>query len=289
MLDKIHAACVKAMPKDRVYRIGDVLLLRGGCVPIYKQILSKFPKSVDLWLNDPPYGITRISWDSVIPLTDYWDMTSIVKDDAAIVVFGSQPFTSTVVASNMKQFRHAEVWDKGKCGSPGLAKYRPMKVHEDVLVFSRKPHRYFPQMGKGKPFGRVGSSKVKAKREVDNHGYGFKMRIRFNPGTRYPTSILKFSRNFSAQQQVHPTQKPTTLLEWSIKSYSRPGEIVLDVTAGSGSTGAAAISTGRKAILIERDPYYFELQKAWLKRHARGLPFDAQSYRKKNPPPKEQK
>lgn len=288
MLDKIHAACSKVMPKDRVHRIGDVLLLRGSCLTIYKQVLSRFPGSIDLWVNDPPYGTTNISWDFVIPLTDYWAMTSLVKDDAAMVVFGSQPFTSTVVSSNIKQFRHAEVWDKGKCGSPGLAKYRPMKVHEDILVFSRKPHRYFPQMEKGKPFGRLGSKdKVRNKRQVNTHGYGFKLRPTFNVGTRYPTSILKFSRNFSAQQQVHPTQKPTTLLEWLLKSYSQPGELVIDITSGSGSLGAAAISTGRKAILIERNSYYFELQKEWLKRHARGLPFDAQSYRKKNPHPQE--
>lgn len=282
--DRIHDFCLSLLPEDRVRRHKNVLLLRGDCTKIMSRLAEPFSNTCHLWLNDPPYGTTLCAWDSVIPMPDYWKMTRVMRKDAAMVVFGSQPFTSTVVVSNIKQHRHTEVWNKGKCGSPGLAKYRPMKVHEDVMVFSRKTHRYFPQMEEGAPYTckpRLGKARV------NNHKMflGNRYKGLVNEGTRYPKSILNFSRDFSAQQQIHPTQKPVPLLEWLIRSYSQEGEIVVDVTAGSGSTGIAAHRTGRCAILIERDPYYWKVANTWLKYETRGVDWNPAKFRKENPPP----
>lgn len=172
------------------------------------------------------------------------------------MLFGSQPFTSALIMSNPKWFKYELIWDKNKCGSPGLAKYRPMKVHENICVFSPAKTVYNPQMVSGDPYERNPPKKIRC----NNHGYGFSnTKTIKNNGTRYPKSILKISRDFSAQQQIHPTQKPVPLLEWLVKTYTNENDIVLDNTMGSGSTGVASVNLNRKFVGIELDTVYFKI------------------------------
>lgn len=220
--------------------------------------------SVDMVCVDPPYGTTSIKWDEILPFDKLWDeYKRIVKPKGMIVIFGSQPFTSMVVASNPKWFRHELIWHKNKCGSPGLAKHRPMKVHENVLVFSQQSGgTYNPIMEAGEPYKRQSKKEEGYTSRVNDHGYGLKPMKGFeNKGTRYPKSVVFASRNFSAQQQVHPTQKPTNILHWLIQTFSNEEDTILDNTMGSGSCGVAAIECNRKFIGVEQDKNHFATSK----------------------------
>lgn len=158
-----------------------------------------------------------------------------------------------------KMYKYDWVWNKNKCGSPGLAKYRPLKIHETISVFCKGVENYYPQMEKGKPYFRKKSGKSRE----NNMGYGFANSTKDikNNGTRYPKSIINISRDFSAQQQIHPTQKPVTLMEYLIKTYTNENDLVLDFTMGSGTTGVACKNLHRKFIGIELDKSYYEIAK----------------------------
>lgn len=234
-------------------------LIHGDCLEEMKKIEDQ---SIDLLIVDPPYGTTAIDWDKIIPFKSLWqEFDRIVKPKANIVVFGSQPFTSMLIVSKIDWFRYELVWNKNKCGSPGLAKKRPMKVHENIVVFSKNPGGiYNPQMEEGEPYKRTSKNPEGYVGKSNNHKYGLKPRKSFeNEGTRYPKSIINISRDFSAQQQVHPTQKPVPLLEWLIKTYSNEGDLVLDNCMGSGTTGVAAINLNRNFIGIEKEKEYFDI------------------------------
>ena len=240
------------------------ILLNGDCLELMKQIPDN---KIDMVLCDLPYGTTSIAWDTVIPFDQLWEQYNrIVKPKGNIVLFGSQPFTSLLVASNLKGFRQSLVWNKNKCGSPGLAKKRIMKVHEDILLFSKEPGgTYNPRMEVGEPYSRKSKNPEGYVGRKNDHGYGLKPRTEFtNEGTRYPKSIINISRDFSAQQQVHPTQKPVPLGEYLIKTYSNEGEIVLDNCMGVGSFGIAAVNVGRRFIGMDLDKSYFEIAKERL-------------------------
>lgn len=232
-------------------------LHHGDCLDVLWQLPAG---SADLILADLPYGTTDIKWDTVIPLGELWDAYAhVLKPTGCVVLFGSQPFTSTLVMSGRNWFKYELIWDKNKCGSPGLAKIRPMKTHENILVFAPGKTTYNPQMTTGEPYKRAPAKRVRC----NNHGYGFSGHTGIeNTGTRYPKSVLAISRDFSAQQQVHPTQKPVPLLEWLVATYSNTGDVVLDNTMGSGSTGAAAVALGRHFIGIEKEAEYFEIATA---------------------------
>lgn len=226
--------------------------------------------SIDMVLCDPPYGTTSIKWDSVIPFGEVWEeLNRITKEGSNIIFFGSQPFTSKLICSKEKWFKYELVWNKNKCGSPGLAKIRPLKVHENIIVFTKdgKRAKYNPIMETGDPYERNCSTEDGYGSGRNTHGYGFgdkeknKVMRLSNSGTRYPKSILHASRNFSAQQTVHPTQKPTNILNWLVMTYSDPGDVVLDFTMGSGSTGVSCKMTGRKFVGIEKDENYFNVAK----------------------------
>lgn len=221
--------------------------------------------SVDLILCDPPYGTTSIDWDNVIDFDEMWKCYErILKPKGIVVLFGSQPFSAMLICSKLNWFRYELVWNKNKCGSPGLAKIRPMKTHENILVFSKKTGTlYNPQMEVGEPYKRESKNPEGYIGKSNNHKYGLKPKKAFeNTGTRYPKSILNISRDFSAQQQLHPTQKPVPLLEWLIKTYTNEGDLVLDNCMGSGSTGVACCNTNRNFIGIELDEKYFEISKS---------------------------
>lgn len=238
-----------------------VNLYNDDCLNVLKTLPDE---SVDLVLTDPPYGTTAIQWDKVLDFNKMWDeLDRVVKPKSNIILFASQPFTSLLVTTKLDWFRYELVWNKNKCGSPGLAKKRPQKVHENILLFSKESGGlYNPIMEEGDPYKRFNADGYGSGKNT--HGYGFgknKSTGSSNSGTRYPKSILHGSRNFSAQQTVHPTQKPTNVLNWLIMTYSNQNDVVLDFTMGSGSTGVSSKLTGRSFVGIEKDKDYFEIAK----------------------------
>ena len=237
-------------------------LYNDSCFDVFPKLSDH---SVDMVCVDPPYGTTSIEWDKVLDFDQMWkELDRIIKPNGNILVFGSQPFSSLVICSNMKSFRYELIWNKNKCGSPGLAKRRPQKVHENIMVFYKETKNvtYNPIMEKGDPYERKSKNPEGYGTGKNTHGYGFgktKMMENNNSGTRYPKSILHASRNFSAQQTVHPTQKPTNLLNWLIMTYSNVGDTVMDFTMGSGSCGVSAKLTGRNFIGIELEKEYYDI------------------------------
>ena len=235
------------------------MIINGDCLVEMDKLSTD---SIDLVVCDPPYGITSIKWDQVLDFNILWSIYGrIVKPKGNIILFGSQPFTSLLITSKLDWFRYELIWNKNKCGSPGLAKRRPMKVHENIMIFSQEPGGlYNPIMEEGEPYSRKSKDSSGYVGRKNDHGYGLKPRTEFtNIGTRYPKSIRNVSRDFSAQQQVHPTQKPVSICEWLINTYSNPNDVVLDNCMGSGTTGIACKNTGRQFIGIEKDPDYFKL------------------------------
>ena len=238
-----------------------ITLLKGDCLELMKDLPDN---SIDMVCCDPPYATTSIEWDKLLDFDAMWEQYGrIVKPKGVIVLFGSQPFSAQLICSKLKWFRYELVWNKNKCGSPGLAKHRPMKTHENVLIFYKESGgTYNPQMEKGEPYKRQSKNPEGYVGRKNDHGYGMKPRKGFeNTGTRYPKSILNISRDFSAQQQVHPTQKPVPLCEWLVKTYSNEDEVVLDNCMGSGSTGVACVNTNRQFIGMEMNDEYFEICK----------------------------
>lgn len=222
---------------------------------------------VDMILTDPPYGTTACKWDSIIPFEEMWNRTNLLtNENSPILLFGSQPFTAELIHSNIKNYKHSWVWDKELCGAFALAKKRPMVVTEDIVVFSNnkgKKVNYYPIMVKAekkniRPINN-GSSSSEATPVASGVA---KSDINYNPKMRYPKNIIKYSKyNKECNQlnRVHPTQKPVELLEYLINTYTKEGDVVLDFTMGSGSTGVACINTNRKFIGIELDEKYFEI------------------------------
>jgi len=224
--------------------------------------------SIDLVICDPPYGTTSIKWDEMLDFEKMWECyQKVVKPKGVIVLFGSQPFSSQLICSKLDWFRYELVWNKNKCGSPGLAKKRPMKVHENILVFYKETGgTYNPQMEEGEPYARKSSNPEGYVGRKNDHGYGLKPVKEFtNTGTRYPKSILNISRDFSAQQQVHPTQKPVPLMKWLVSTYSNEGDTVLDNCMGSGPVGVAAKLLNRNFVGIESNEEYFQVAKSRIK------------------------
>ena len=226
-------------------------LMKGDCLERMKEIESG---SVDLILTDPPYGTTACKWDSVVDLPLMWEqLKRIIKPNGAVVMTASQPFTTTLIASNMKDFRYCLVWEKTIATNFMLLKMQPGKKHEDVAVFYLKQPTYHPQMTTGEPY-----SDKPRKRTVGVHGDAVTMKKPIeNSGTRYPSSVMKFSNGNNGN--VHPTQKPVALMEYLIKTYTNENETVLDFTMGSGTTGVACVNTNRKFIGIEMDDHYFDI------------------------------
>lgn len=240
-----------------------IQLLQGDCFERMKEIPDK---SIDAIITDPPYGTTACKWDSVIPFEPMWEqLKRIIKPNGAIVLFGSQPFTSALIMSNVKMFKYCWVWEKDNATNFLSSKYQPMKKHEDIIVFSQMAitystkgnMKYYPQMESGKAYTQK-SGKQKTEKHNAIARSKIEQIITQNSGTRFPCTILKFSRDKS---KIHPTQKPVALMEYLIKTYTNEGETVLDFTAGSGTTGIAALNTNRNAILIEREPEYCEIIK----------------------------
>jgi len=230
-------------------------LIHGDCLEKMKDIPDK---SIDMILCDLPYGTTSCKWDVVIPFEPLWaQYKRIIKDRGAIVLFGSEPFSSYLRMSNIKQYKYDWIWDKKKGGNIMNLKQQPYKVHEIISVFAGG--NYYPIMTEQKP--RTGKTYSAGEANGINH-YGDLRHY----DKKFPKSILEIS-NANQKGKVHPTQKPVALLEYLIKTYTLEGETVLDNCMGSGSTGIACINTKRNFIGIEKDDKYFEIAKKRIEEH----------------------
>ena len=238
----------------------NISLINGECLDEMGKLINQGIK-VDMILCDLPYGSTACKWDNIIPFDKLWqNYERIIKENGAIVLFGTQPFTSSLIMSNIKRFKHEIIWHKSKSGSGFTAKYRPIAKHESILVFGKGKIKYNPQMVEGTPYRRVHKVNENC---INNHKYGFNIResITENKGERYPESVQYFPQKWRRQDQLHPTQKPVELCEWLIKSYSNEGDLILDNSMGSGSTGVACINLNRDFIGIELDEKYYNIAK----------------------------
>jgi DNA modification methylase len=230
-----------------------VQLFCGDCLEIMPKLADK---SIDAVICDPPYGTTSAKWDFIIPLESMWaELIRLSAKQSPILLFCSQPFTSDLIVSNKKMYRHSWIWNKKQSGSFFNAKFGPLRITEDIAVFSEEKPSYYPIMTKGKMRMKGG-----AKEPCKTASNGLMSYSTFN-NEYYPTNILEFPNCSNKQDNVHPTQKPVELMEYLIKTYTREGETVLDFTCGSGSTGVAAVNLGRSFIGIEKDPQYFEIAK----------------------------
>lgn len=218
-------------------------------------------QSIDMILCDPPYGTTACKWDSVIPFDPMWaELKRVIKANGAIVLHGSQPFTSALIMSNIKMFKYCWVWEKSVAFGFVHAKNQPMKKHEDIMVFSAAPMGHKSLLGNKRmefyPYDAVfkGNEAVVGKKPNSLGQRPNQDGNKYRPMTGFPTSVLKYKND----KGLHPTQKPVALSEHLIKTYTNSTETVLDFTMGSGTTGAACINTDRKFIGIELDKTYFD-------------------------------
>mgnify|MGYP001949169703 CR=1 FL=1 len=225
-------------------------LIKGECIEVMKTIQDN---SIDAIITDPPYGTTACKWDSVIAFEPMWEqLNRIIKPNGAIVLFGSEPFSSALRMSNIKNYKYDWIWNKKKAGNFRAVKSMPLMDYEKISVFNHSRENYNPQMTIGK--------------ERKKGGYYSKHEQALNSGTKakvnnlyYPKGIIEFSKANNKDSKLHPTQKPIALMEYLIKTYTNEGETVLDFTMGSGSTGVAAKNTNRNFIGIELDDNYFNI------------------------------
>ena len=225
----------------------------GDCLEVMKTIPNN---SIDAIITDPPYGTTACKWDSVIDFKLMWEqLHRIIKPNGAIVLFGSEPFSSALRMSNIKNYKYDIIWDKNQSGNPLLAKKQVMKSHEIISLFYKKQCTYNPQMEeRGKPRHKG------TKQKLNENSFLGSVTIdtrSFN-NLYYPKSVLKIS-NANKKGKVHPTQKPLPLMEWLIKTYTNENETVLDFTMGSGTTMLACKNLNRNGIGIEKDEDYFKI------------------------------
>lgn len=238
-------------------------LYNEDCLKCMKNIPDK---SIDLILCDLPYGITACSWDSVIPLNELWEQYKrVLKVNGVAVLFGNQPFTTSLISSNIKDFNHIWYWKKNNVTGGLFAKIQPMRCIEDICVFvcNRKSRYTYNPQGvrlRDKPRIKNNNGKSRVYRELP--------KIHKQIYTGYPKNLLEIRNvNPSGKGRYHPTQKPVELLEYLIKTYSNEGEMVLDNCMGSGSTGVACLNTNRNFIGIELDKKYFDIACTRLGEH----------------------
>ena len=226
----------------------------GDCLEVMKTIESN---SIDAIITDPPYGTTACKWDSVIDFDLMWEqLNRIIKPNGAIVLFGSEPFSSALRMSNIKDYKYDWIWEKSIAGNPMLAKRQPLRVSENISVFYKKQCRYNRQMTEAK-------GKIRDRRKENHHGSTSEGTVisvsksgyadDYNPNLRSPKNILKYK----SIRGEHPTQKPLLLMEYLISTYTNENENVLDFTMGSGTTMLACKNLNRNAIGIEKDPQYY--------------------------------
>ena len=243
--------------REQLNMQSNINLMQGDCLERMKEIPDG---SIDMVLTDPPYGTTACKWDSIIPLEPMWEqLKRVIKPNGAIVMTASQPFTTTLISSNMKMFKYCWVYKKSLPTGHLNAKKMPLRSAEDVTVFYTKPPTYNPQKTTG--HNRKVAHTVYDKEGKGEQCYGKEQRnTKYDSTERYPTGIIEIN-NAIQKGKIHPTQKPVALMEYLIKTYTNEGETVLDFTMGSGSTGVAAKNLNRDFIGIELDETYFNTAK----------------------------
>ena len=224
----------------------DYKLYKGDCLEVMDRLIEEGIK-VDMVLTDPPYGTTACKWDNVIPFDEMWiRINKLIKTNGAIVLFGNEPFSSNLRISNIKNYKYDWVWNKRPVNFLN-AKRQPLREVENIMVFNSKIYNPQGLIYKEQINKRSNSTETNSKHGLSNKSYY----------TNYPKQILRFI----GERGLHPTQKPVALLEYLIKTYTDEGELVLDFTMGSGSTGVACINTNRKFIGIELNEKYFNIAK----------------------------
>lgn len=244
----------------------------GDCLRVLPTIDAG---SVNAVIADLPYGTTNNGWDLVIPLEPLWrEFKRVIKRNGAIVLFGSQPFTSQLVMSNPKQFRWEDIWHKTQPTGFLNAMVMPLRQHENVLVFGDGRIKYNPQFSRKPVWNIRKRSGEKGQKRTDCYNK-FEARPIDDDDTAYPRSVMVFKNPNHGEKGLHPTQKPVDLLKYLVLTYTNPGDTVLDCTMGSGTTGVAAVQLGRKFIGIELDETYFNISLRRItdaSRAADGLP-----------------
>ena len=227
-------------------------LMQGDCLERMKEIADG---SVDMVLTDPPYGTTACKWDSIIPIEPMWEqLKRVIKPNGAIVMTASQPFTTTLISSNMSMFKYVWQWKKSNLTNFLNAKRQPLRCFEDVVIFCSGQSVYNAQMIE--TGNRMVSRRVGTKTSV--YGKADKETL-YDRSSMYPTQLIEIPNRKDGK--LHPTQKPVALMEYLIRTYTNENETVLDFTMGSGTTGVACVNLGRKFIGIELDQGYFDIAK----------------------------
>jgi len=248
-----------------------IKLYNGNCLEIMKTIPTE---SIDAIITDPPYGTTACKWDSVIDFDLMWkQLNRIIKSNGAIVLFGSQPFTSSLIMSNPKYFKYEWIWEKASGSNFATVKYQPFKEHENIIVFGKGRLNYYPikQERKGNGLKRLnGEYKSNTISGETNNKIKTNRKGKKYDKLRNPSSVQYFN-NRDKFRGLHPTQKPVALMEYLIKTYTNENETVLDFTMGSGTTGIACKNLNRYFIGIEQDNKYFEIADKRIKEHQQQL------------------
>ena len=238
-----------------------VTLYHGDCL----EIMPLLDLKVDMILCDLPYGTTACSWDTIIPFKPLWEnYDRLIRDNGAVVLTASQPFTTDLINSNRKKFKYEWIWDKYWCGNPYAAKYGPLKIHENIVVFGGKKAQYFPQ----KNILKKVETQLRDRRKVgvikrESESFGKINKVQCEDIYKTPETILKYKSERGGNQFIssgrHPNQKPVPLFTYLIKTYTLPDETVLDNCVGSGTTMLACKESGRKCIAIEKEEKYCEI------------------------------
>lgn len=229
-------------------------LTQGDCIEVMAKMAEKGLK-FDAIITDPPYGTTACKWDSIIPFDKMWEcLNNLRKENAPVILFGSEPFSSLLRTSNLKKFKYDWIWNKKLAGNGLLAKKQPLKIHEIVSVFYK--HSYFPVKEKGK----MRTKMFDGKQQSELHSEVTKCESYVND-EYYPKSIVEFSMAGMRSNRLHPTQKPLELLEYLIRTYTNENDVILDFTCGSGTTLIAAKKLKRKCYGIELEEKYCEVTK----------------------------
>jgi site-specific DNA-methyltransferase (adenine-specific) len=238
----------------------NIKLYNGDCLELMQNIPNE---SIDMILCDLPYGTTACKWDTIIPFDKLWEQYErIIKPNGAIVLFGSQPFTSLLIKSNIRMFKYEWIWEKTMPTGVAQSSYMPMKYHENIVVFyNKKPTFNKILADRNESSLSRAKYKIQGSSDKSNHiNMGKQEPTFYNPTKVNPKSVLKFNSvpNTPKGSKLHPTQKPIELFEYLVKTYTNENDLVLDNCIGSGTTAISCINTNRKCIGIEKDKEYFD-------------------------------
>jgi site-specific DNA-methyltransferase (adenine-specific) len=242
---------IQKIPTLPIHVVSHSTLVNADCFDVFPFIENK---SIDAIICDLPYGTTACKWDSILPFDKLWkEYSRVIKPNGAIVLFGSEPFSSIMRMSNLKNYKYDWVWNKKNSGSGLLAKKQPLKICEIVSVFSFGTHNYYPQMTEGK----MRNKKSYGSKEGSVTGEIKAGDDKFN-NLYFPKNIIEFS-NANQNGKEHPTEKPIELLEYLVKTYTNEDDMILDNTMGSGTTNLACLKLNRKSIGIEKEKQYYDV------------------------------